>query len=75
MTSDRPHKRGTIGMTKVSRESNSTRDLNDTGSQLYICAADNSGLDRTYTVFGEIFRGMDVAEKIVAAPATNSTIR
>ena len=30
--------------------------------------ADCSGLDRTYTVFGEVFRGMDVVDKIVAAP-------
>jgi len=30
--------------------------------------ADCSGLDRTYTVFGEVFRGMDVVDNIVAAP-------
>jgi len=53
-TSDRPHKRGAIGMAKVPRESNSTRDPNDNGSQFYICVADSSGLDRTYTVFGEV---------------------
>lgn len=29
---------------------------------------DNSGLDRRYTVFGEIFRGIEVLDKIVAAP-------
>ena len=29
---------------------------------------DNSGLNRTYTVFGEVFRGMEVVDKIVAAP-------
>jgi peptidyl-prolyl cis-trans isomerase B (cyclophilin B) len=38
------------------------------GSQFYICGTDSSGLDRTYTVFGEVFRGMDVVDKIVAAP-------
>ena len=65
--SDRPHKRGAIAMAKVPRESNSTRDPNDNGSQFYICVADCSGLDRTYTVFGEVFRGMDVVDKIVAA--------
>ena len=27
---------------------------------------DSSGLDRTYTVFGEVFRGMEVVDKIVA---------
>ena len=29
---------------------------------------DNSGLNRTYTVFGEVFRGMEVVDKIVATP-------
>ena len=29
--------------------------------------ANTSGLDRTYTVFGEVFRGMEVVDKIVAA--------
>ena len=54
-------------MAKVPRESNSTRDPNDNGSQFYICVEDSSGLDRTYTVFGEVFRGMEVVDKIVAA--------
>jgi peptidyl-prolyl cis-trans isomerase B (cyclophilin B) len=55
-------------MAKVPRESNRTRAPNDIGSQFYICVDDNSGLDRTYTVFGEVFRGMDIVDKIVAAP-------
>ncbi|BCA54027.1 Peptidyl-prolyl cis-trans isomerase [Nitrospira sp. KM1] len=67
-TSDRPHKRGAVGMAKVPRESNSTRDFNDNGSQFFISVNDNSGLDRTYTVFGEVFRGLDVVDKIVALP-------
>ncbi|HXF92411.1 MAG TPA: peptidylprolyl isomerase [Nitrospiraceae bacterium] len=65
---DRPHKRGAVSMAKVPRESNSTRDFNDSGSQFFICVADASGLDRRYTVFGEVFRGMDVVDKIVAVP-------
>jgi peptidyl-prolyl cis-trans isomerase B (cyclophilin B) len=63
---DRPHKRGAVAMAKMPRESNSTRDFNDSGSQFYISVADNSGLDRTYTVFGEVFRGMEVVDKIAA---------
>ena len=55
-------------MAKMPRESNSTRDFNDNGSQFFICVADSSGLDRRYTVFGEVIRGMDVADKIVALP-------
>ena len=55
-------------MAKVPRESNSTRDPNDSGSQFFISVNDNSGLDRTYTVIGEVFRGMEVVDKIVTAP-------
>jgi len=65
---DRPHKRGALSMAKIPRESNSTRDFNDSGSQFFICVADPSGLDRRYTVFGEIYRGIEIADKIVALP-------
>ncbi len=67
-TNDRPHKRGALSMAKVPRESNSTRDFNDNGSQFFICVADTSGLDRMYTVFGEVYRGLDVIDKIAAVP-------
>jgi peptidyl-prolyl cis-trans isomerase B (cyclophilin B) len=30
--------------------------------------ADSSGLDRRYTVFGEVFRGVEILDKIVALP-------
>jgi hypothetical protein len=40
---------------------------NDNGSQFYICVANSSGLDQTYTVFGEVFPGMEVVDKIAAA--------
>ena len=49
------------------RESNSTRDPNDNGSQFFISVNDNSGLDRTYIVFGKVFQGMEVLDKIIAA--------
>jgi peptidyl-prolyl cis-trans isomerase B (cyclophilin B) len=63
---DRPHKRGALSMAKMPRESNSTRDFNDNGSQFFICLGDNSGLDRRYTVFGDVFRGLEVIDKIAA---------
>ncbi len=55
-------------MAKTPRDGSSTRDFNDNGSQFFICLADSSGLDRTYSVFGEVFRGMDVVDKIAAVP-------
>jgi peptidyl-prolyl cis-trans isomerase B (cyclophilin B) len=71
-TSDRPHKRGAISMAKMPRESNSTRDFNDNGSQFFICVADSGGLDRRYSIFGEVIRGMNVADKIAALPRDES---
>ena len=61
-------------MAKVPRESNSTRDPNDNGSQFYICVADASGLDRTYTVFGEVFRGWRWWTRSSPPRETNSII-
>ena len=37
-----------------------------------VCIEDNSGLDRTYTVFGEVFRGMDVVDKIVGGTVNDN---
>lgn len=65
---DRPHKRGAVSMAKMPRDVNTTRDFNDNGSQFFICVQDSSGLDRRYTVFGEVIRGMDVVDKIAAVP-------
>ena len=53
-------------MAKVPRNEDRTRDVSDNGSQFFICVADNSSLDRTYSAFGKVMRGMDVVDKIVA---------
>ncbi len=66
--SDQPHRRGTVSMAKVPRNEDRTRDVSDNGSQFFICVEDNSSLDRTYSVFGKVMRGMDVVDKIVAVP-------
>ncbi len=66
--SDRPHKRGAVSMAKLPRDGESTRDFNDNGSQFFICMADSSSLDRRYTVFGQVLRGLDVLDKIAALP-------
>lgn len=65
---DRPHKRGTLSMAKMPRDASTTRDFTDNGSQFFICLSDSSGLDRGYTVFGEVVRGMDVVDQIVTLP-------
>ncbi len=66
--SDRPHRRGTVAMAKVPRNEDSTRDISDSGSQFYIVVEDTSSLDRMYTVFGKVVKGMDVVDQIVALP-------
>ena len=38
------------------------------GSQFFVCVADATFLDRQYTAFGRVVRGMEVADKIVNAP-------
>jgi cyclophilin family peptidyl-prolyl cis-trans isomerase len=42
---------------------------NTNGSQFFICVADLSGrLPKNYVIFGQVTKGMDVADKIVSAP-------
>ena len=73
-TRDRPHKRGAVGMAKMPREINSTRDPNDNGSQFYICVADSSGLDRMYPSSARSFEEWMRWTRSSPPRATNSTI-
>ncbi len=42
---------------------------NTNGSQFFICQADLSGrLPKSYTIFGQVTKGMDVVDQIVNAP-------
>jgi len=66
--SDRPHRRGTVSMAKVPRTEDSTRDVADSGSQFFICVEDQGSLDRTYTAFGKVMKGMNVVDQIVEQP-------
>jgi peptidyl-prolyl cis-trans isomerase B (cyclophilin B) len=58
---DTPHKRGVLSMARSS-------DPNSAGSQFFICVKDSAFLDRQYTAFGRVVKGIEVADKIVAAP-------
>ena len=55
---DTPHKRGIVSMARSS-------DPNSGGSQFFIVVEDSHFLDGKYTVFGEVVKGMGVADKIV----------
>lgn len=58
---DIPHKRGIVSMARAS-------DPNSAGSQFFIVVEDSLFLDRQYTVFGRVVKGMGVADKIVNLP-------
>ena len=62
---DTAHKRGVLSMARSS-------DPNSAGSQFFICVADASFLDKQYSAFGTVVRGMEVADKIVNAPRDRS---
>jgi cyclophilin family peptidyl-prolyl cis-trans isomerase len=55
------HKRGIVSMAR-------SNDPNSASSQFFIVVADSTFLDKQYTVFGQVTKGMDVADKIVGAP-------
>ncbi|MBI5902918.1 MAG: peptidylprolyl isomerase [Deltaproteobacteria bacterium] len=56
-----PHKRGIVSMARSASPDSA-------GSQFFIVVKDSNFLDRRYTVFGEVVKGMDVADKIVNLP-------
>jgi peptidyl-prolyl cis-trans isomerase B (cyclophilin B) len=55
------HKRGIVSMARA-------QDPNSASSQFFIVVKDSTFLDNQYTVFGQVTKGMDVADKIVSAP-------
>ena len=58
---DTPHKRGIVSMARAG-------DPDSAGSQFFIVVEDSRFLDYKYTAFGEVVRGMGVADKIVKQP-------
>lgn len=59
--SDLPHKRGMVSMARAN-------DPDSAGSQFFIVVEESRFLDRKYTIFGEVVKGIGVADKIVALP-------
>lgn len=59
--SDLPHKRGVVSMARA-------QDPDSAGSQFFIVVEESRFLDRKYTIFGEVVKGIGVADKIVALP-------
>ena len=58
---DTSHRRGVVSMARAN-------DPDSAGSQFFVCVADSKFLDRQYSAFGRVVRGMEVADKVVNAP-------
>jgi peptidyl-prolyl cis-trans isomerase B (cyclophilin B) len=58
---DTPHRRGIVSMAR-------SNDPDSAGSQFFIVVKDSNFLDGQYTAFGEVVKGMEVADKIVNLP-------
>ena len=56
-----PHERGIVSMAR-------SADPNSAGSQFFIMVGKAPSLDGQYTVFGEVVKGIEVADKIVNQP-------
>ena len=56
---DTPHRRGILSMARASSPDSAS-------SQFFIVVKDSPFLDRQYTAFGEVTKGMEVVDKIVA---------
>ena len=55
--SDLPHERGTLSMAR-------SADINSANSQFFICFKTSAFLDRQYTVFGKVLKGMEFVDLI-----------
>lgn len=65
--SDISHRRGILSM---ARKGN---DINSNTSQFFICLEHVKRLDKQYTVFGQVLKGMDVVDAIVALPRSGQS--
>ena len=55
--SELPHERGTLSMAR-------SNDPNSANSQFFICFVSTPHLDRNYTVFGKVIKGMELIDNI-----------
>ena len=56
-----PHKRGVLSMARA-------QSPDSAGCQFFIVVKDSGFLDRQYTAFGRVTRGVEVADQVVNAP-------
>jgi len=61
----KPHERGVLSMARSSHPDSA-------GSQFFICHAAARFLDRQYTGFGQVVKGLDVLDRIASVPCGGS---
>ena len=62
-----PHERGTLSMARSS-------DPNSANSQFFICFKSTPHLDRQYTVFGKVIKGMEFVDMIKKGEGSNGKV-
>ena len=65
--SDLPHERGTLSMAR-------SADPNSANSQFFICFKASAFLDREYTVFGKVVKGMEFVDLIKKGEGSNGEV-
>ena len=65
--SDIPHEKGTLSMARSS-------DPNSGNSQFFICFESTPHLDRNYTVFGKVIKGMEHVDKIKKGDSSTGSV-
>ena len=65
--SELPHERGTLSMARSS-------DPNSANSQFFICFKPTPSLDRQYTVFGKVAKGMEFVDLIKKGEGSNGEV-
>ena len=65
--SDIPHEKGTLSMARSSNP-------NSANSQFFICLESSPHLDRNYSIFGKVIKGMEFVEKIKKGDGPNGSV-
>ena len=65
--SELPHERGTLSMAR-------SADPNSANSQFFICFKASAFLDRQYTVFGKVVKGMEFVDLIKRGTGSNGEV-
>ena len=64
---DIPHERGTLSMAR-------SQDPDSANSQFFICLETSPHLDRQYTAFGKVTKGMEFIDKIKKGDGANGSV-